>query len=127
MSSYGKLDPADRRANTQQAAPTGQGDIVLDAVLDRLDAVQPTGLFLTAAELASVRRALVERAEFGLKKYGTELRVLNGRCATFDLYQELLDGIMYAMQARMEGKPGGYMVELLIGLAGQIEGQFENT
>ena len=37
-----------------------------------------------------------------------------------EAYQELLDGIMYSMQARMEGKPGGQFVELLISLASQI-------
>ncbi len=130
MSSYGKLDRADR----QQEAPTGAGDVVLDAVLPVLDRMLvaassghewATGSVLHSDELRQVRAALLERAEFGEKKYGTKLRVLNGRDATYDLYQELLDAIMYAMQARMEGKPGGHLVEILIGLAAQVAGRFD--
>lgn len=116
-----------RDAARQQAAPTGDGDVVMDAVLQRMAEIAnaPGNLYLTPDQFEAVRSALEQRAEFGQKKYGTKLRILNGRDATFDLYQELLDAIMYAMQARMEGKPGGYMVELLIGLAGQIVGRFD--
>ena len=119
----------ERRADAQQAVPTGTGDVVLDAVLPQIDRMlhytNPTVDGERWLQLKAVRKALVERSAFGEKKYGTKLRVLNGRDATYDLYQELLDGIMYAMQARMEDKPGGHMVELLVGLAGQIVGRFD--
>jgi hypothetical protein len=36
-----------------------------------------------------------ERAEFGLRKYGTHLQAGNGRDALVDLYQELLDAVQY--------------------------------
>jgi hypothetical protein len=66
---------------------------------------------------ARVREDLVARAEFGLKKYGTQLRTNNGRDTVNDLYQEVLDAIMYAMQARMEGKHAGTLVESFLTLA----------
>ena len=120
-----------KSASRQQAAPTGAGDVVLDKVLLVIDRMLvaansghewASGSVLHSDELRRVRKALIDRAEFGEKKYGTKLRMLNGRDATYDLWQELLDAIMYAMQARMEGKPGRHLVELLVGLAGQIEG-----
>ena len=46
---------------------------------------------------------LERRAEVGSKKYGTRLKTHNGRNPDFDAYQELLDFINYACQARLEG------------------------
>jgi hypothetical protein len=43
-----------------------------------------------------------ERAEFGKVKYGTLLKPHNGRNALNDLYQEVLDAIVYARQAAYE-------------------------
>ena len=119
-----------RDAARQQAAPVGQGDVVLDAVLQRLNQIfghaerhveEPRDV-INLEQLAAVRKALIERAEFGEKKYGTKLRILNGRSASLDCYQELLDAIMYAMQARMENRDSqtAALVEILIGLAAQI-------
>jgi len=43
-----------------------------------------------------------ERAAMGLEKYGTLLKPFNGRNALNDLYQEILDAIVYARQAIYE-------------------------
>jgi hypothetical protein len=45
-----------------------------------------------------------ERREQGIAKYGTELKTQNGRKALVDLYQELLDAVMYVRQAIEERK-----------------------
>jgi hypothetical protein len=63
-----------------QPAPTGNGAVVLDAVLEDFRV----------------------RGEMGLKKYGTKLRTFNGRNALVDLYQELQDACLYAKQRLME-------------------------
>lgn len=46
------------------------------------------------------------RAAMGYTRYGTYLQTHNGRDAAMDCYQELLDGLMYIMQAMMELPPG---------------------
>lgn len=51
---------------------------------------------------AAVRADLIERADAGVKKYGTPLMTHNGRDALWDFYQEMLDAIMYARQEEME-------------------------
>jgi len=45
---------------------------------------------------------LRERAEFGLKKYGTYLKEHNGRDPLWDAYQEVLDLALYLRQAILE-------------------------
>jgi len=67
-------------AATPQPHPTGEGQVVIEHVIQGLEA----------------------RAEFGLKKYGTLLRTSNGRDALVDAYQEALDLVMYLAQAIME-------------------------
>ena len=67
-------------AVSNQPTPTGDGKIVLFAVTDDL----------------------VERAKFGLSKYGTMLKADNGRDALQDAYEEALDLCMYIKQAIME-------------------------
>ena len=42
------------------------------------------------------------RSDFGERKYGTRLETWNGREATLDALQELLDLFVYLHQARME-------------------------
>jgi hypothetical protein len=42
------------------------------------------------------------RIAFGEKKYGQRLKINNGRNATMDAYQELLDYLSYGMQAYLE-------------------------
>ena len=67
-------------ASKYQPDPKGDGEIVLNQVLADLQ----------------------ERAEIGKEKYGTYLRANNGRDALWDLYQELLDGVMYIRQLIIE-------------------------
>lgn len=43
-----------------------------------------------------------ERMDFGMLKYGTHLKTNNGRSALIDLYQELLDAVIYCKQELIE-------------------------
>lgn len=45
-----------------------------------------------------VREDLLERKAFGLRKYGTTLQAHNGRDPLKDLYDELLDAVVYTRQ-----------------------------
>ena len=45
---------------------------------------------------------IIERKEFGVRKYGTPLLTHNGRDALWDAYQEALDLVMYLRQALLE-------------------------
>ena len=45
---------------------------------------------------------IVARRELGISRYGTALQCHNGRDALRDLYEELLDGAMYARQLLAE-------------------------
>jgi len=42
------------------------------------------------------------RDELGLKNYGTRLQPFNGRSAIKDVYEELLDGMVYLKQLQFE-------------------------
>ena len=50
----------------------------------------------------AVIKDLADRREMGRAKYGTELKTFNGRSAMVDLYQELLDAVLYLKQFLME-------------------------
>lgn len=54
----------------------------------------------------SVTRALMdllaERERKGIETYGRSLETFNGRDATRDLLEELIDGAQYALQWQME-------------------------
>lgn len=52
--------------------------------------------------LHEVLRDFTDRAEAGKLKYGTYLETHNGRDALMDMYQEMLDMVMYTKQAIME-------------------------
>lgn len=52
--------------------------------------------------LPHVMKDLADRAIFGEKKYFTLLQTGNGRDALLDLYQELLDGVMYTKQELLQ-------------------------
>ncbi len=45
---------------------------------------------------------MIRRRELGLLRYGTPLRPGNGRDALRDLEEEMLDGLAYCRQARLE-------------------------
>ncbi len=42
------------------------------------------------------------RIDMGFKKYGTKLQTHNGRDALQDLYEELIDAVMYLKQTILE-------------------------
>lgn len=122
--------PDRRGAVDQQVRPTGDGAVVFTYVEQILhESIKrnslPTGLrpHTEPANLQNLWSDLMQRAEMGKAKYGTYLRVNNNRNASVDLYQELQDALMYAAQARMENKPGGDLLELLIHLAATLAGQ----
>jgi hypothetical protein len=107
-------------AAVAEPVPTGDGAIVLDTVLQHLgNMVNVRQIPFTAFE--PLREDLIARADMGLKKYGTKLRVKNGRKAAVDAYQEVMDGMMYTMQARLEGDNKiGRHFEALACIAAQI-------
>lgn len=45
-----------------------------------------------------VQEDMAERDQIGRAKYGTPLQAFNGRDALMDLYQELLDAVVYLRQ-----------------------------
>lgn len=47
-------------------------------------------------------RALAERRDYGIRKYGRPLETHNGRDALVDAWEELLDGLSYLTQLRLE-------------------------
>lgn len=55
-----------------------------------------------AVVVDQVVKDLNERAEHGLKIYGTKLKTNNGRDALWDAYQESLDLCLYLRQRIME-------------------------
>jgi NTP pyrophosphatase (non-canonical NTP hydrolase) len=59
---------------------------------------QPGRVDVADYVLADIR----ERVAAGEKKYGTKLQTGNGRDPLWDLYQELLDAVMYCRQAILE-------------------------
>lgn len=71
-------------------------------------AVLPCALITCAQTHYGVARslcdALAARADLGIARYGTPLQTHNGRDAIRDLREELLDAIMYATQAQLEGR-----------------------
>jgi hypothetical protein len=110
-----------RQANSVLAAPTGDGNVVLDSILEHLKVLESTAVIGPVGYIA-LREDLIARAETGLKKYGTRLRTNNGRAAEVDCYQELLDAMMYSMQSRMEGKSSisNESFEMLASLAARL-------
>lgn len=76
--------------NAPQPAPTaGEGEAVWPLIYDSVALVLPDWL----------KADMKGRHELGVAKYGTPLRVWNGRDAVVDAYQEALDLAVYAKQA----------------------------
>lgn len=55
---------------------------------------------------AALRADIDERDRVGRAKYGVPLQPFNGRDADVDLYQELLDAVVYCTQALQEAESG---------------------
>jgi hypothetical protein len=101
----------------KQDMPSGNGPLVLPEVMKTLE----------RAPYKSQRllNDLNDRSRMGKEKYGTELRAFNGRSALLDLYQEILDAIMYAQQSRMEGDlESGKFLEMLLFIASELSRHF---
>lgn len=96
-------------AATAEPMPSGEGQPVSEALIKELR--EDWG---RTPETLDIINAISQRSEVGLSKYGTVLRVNNGRDCINDLEQELLDALQYLKQARMEGKkiPRRILVEL---------------
>ena len=56
---------------------------------------------------------LEDRSRMGFDKYGTMLKPFNGRDALVDMYQELLDALMYNLQAMVEDPQDGQLPMML--------------
>lgn len=84
-------------AATEFISPVGGGAPVNPLVYADLDQ-------LVNVPIANqIKADLAERAAFGLKKYGKPLTTHNGRNAMVDIYQELLDAVVYYRQLLEEG------------------------
>lgn len=96
-------------AATAEPMPSGEGQPVSEALIKEL-----RNDWGRTPETLDIIKAISQRSEVGLNKYGTVLRVNNGRDCLNDLEQELLDALQYLKQARMEGKkiPRRILVEL---------------
>jgi len=82
--------------NAPQPPPTtGEGESVWPLIFNSTGLVIPDWL----------RADMRARHEIGVTKYGTPLKVWNGRDAVIDAYQEALDLIVYARQARERLEP----------------------
>jgi hypothetical protein len=118
----------DRRVAGHEPVPTGDGEIVLKYVEEKLHLLHVAASMQTALgplvppdALARLRMDLISRAEVGKEKYGTYLRTNNGRNVAVDVYLELCDAVMYSAQARMQGdKQAGAALELLINIAAPL-------
>ncbi len=82
-------------AALRQQLPTGDGKDVAGYVIQLLSS--PSWDFA-----ACLTPDIEARVVSGEKKYGTRLKTNNGRNATLDLYQEILDGVNYAAQNILE-------------------------
>lgn len=85
-------------ATHKEPSPAGKGTPITDLVIEDL----------------------IERKEFGTAKYGEPLMAFNGRDPLVDLYQELIDAVMYTRQY-MEEDAGKELIELRAMLAAAAE------
>lgn len=120
-------------AATPQPAPQPGKQIVVEAVLEsiRVNFIHPASL------KHLIMDDLSERAAVGLQKYGRLLETHNGRDALMDLYQEALDGVMYAAQYLLEAAQDtpeyeerlfvfGHAQVLLFSVAGRVADRSAN-
>jgi hypothetical protein len=81
-----------RVLNMPQPLPTGSGELVTPSLLALL------------ADHPDLHALVSARDAFGRQKYGTGLRIHNGRDPIEDANQEIGDLLQYLQQARMEGR-----------------------
>lgn len=80
-----------------QPAPVATEDSVI-VTPDRVLALAPDGLM----HREIIRRLLITRQDKGIETYGNALKTDNGREATADLVQELVDALYYATQRAIQ-------------------------
>lgn len=116
-----------RLAISSQAPPTGDGAVVLHDVVAKIDTWLNNCAPNKTEGLLALREDLIARAHMGQAKYGTMLRINNGRRAIVDVYQEVLDALMYSNQARMQGDKtiAASYVELLLELGRQLAAELD--
>ena len=72
-----------------------------------------------------VIRELDQRRELGIERYGTALQPFNGRDALQDLYEELMDGMVYIRQEIEERKVTDALVGQLLAAASTLRAAWE--
>jgi CheY-like chemotaxis protein len=84
----------------QPSPSKGRGDVSYDLIQELLlhSQLRPEDEFLTKELITEVR----ERRSIGIERYGTQLQYDNGRDAFSDMYQEIIDGMMYCQQLKTE-------------------------
>jgi hypothetical protein len=102
-----KPKPTGYDAAAIQPKPTGDG---VDVAVVAADHLRALGHIKIAEDIEA-------RIRLGERKYGTRLKSHNGRDAMLDLYQEVLDGINYAQQCKIEGLDDGGLLFSMIGMA----------
>jgi hypothetical protein len=80
--------------------PKNEGIDVVDPLLQHI----ASHAELSGSQLDNILVGIRERAVKGIETYGCTLHTHNGRPEWVDLWQELLDAIQYAYQARLEGR-----------------------
>lgn len=89
--------------NSDQPAPTPGKQVVLETVMELLEGDQWEDL----------KDDILVRGAIGLERYGTFLMSYNGRNYAIDLYQEIIDAIMYSTQGYME-EQDDFMKQILL-------------
>lgn len=80
-----------------------------------MNAPEPSPVGGGAEVWPQVVRDMEERNRVGFDKYGTSLRVGNGRAALMDAYQELLDLTVYLRQFIMEDNDRKARLQIKLG------------
>lgn len=73
----------------------------IDRILFHLVCAAKIATKMTKKDLFAEMEA---RRALGIKRYKTPLQPFNGRVSPLDMFQEILDSLHYAYQAKMEGK-----------------------
>jgi hypothetical protein len=93
--------------NSRSDNPDGHNYGELDSLTMRVSEYSAAEQKLPTAGVGPVIQDLVaqdiqERLRVGIERYGQPLRAFNGRDALKDLYEELLDAVVYTRQVMME-------------------------
>lgn len=113
-----------KAATMERPAPTGGGEEIWAHGLNMFD----NYAFINRIEdplKTEIRRSMLARRGLGLRRYGTVLKIHNGRNAAVDAYQEALDLYVYLNQLYREGEGSAEMLNaalvILVNLAREIK------